>query len=340
MNKIYLTLILIITLMSSCATFGTDVSEIDWPMLSKQTWEKMNLDRLEELVGLGVDVNEAGEVGFSALMLAAELNDNPDIIKYLVSQGADVNYETVSGQTALMSAAMNERTDSMVSSLVENGADVNIENDFGLTALSVAFMFSPRAENLMVMLSNETDELPVSIPDDYDLNHRTSRGYNKLMLELRNNCELNTVLELINSGISLSARDAAGWSTGTIAAVYNTHSEIIELLSEKAVDFNVTSDEGYSTLMLAAARNTEPEIIKRLIDAGEDVNLQTKHGYTALMFAAYAAVNDGVVIALLEGGADAGLETADGLTAWDFIQTNYALKGTRGYWELNDRRLQ
>ena len=40
--------------------------------------------------------------------------------------------------------------------------------------------------------------------------------------------------------------------------------------------------------------------------------------------------------ALLDAGADAKAKNKEGKTPWDLVQENERLKGTKGYWALND----
>ena len=44
----------------------------------------------------------------------------------------------------------------------------------------------------------------------------------------------------------------------------------------------------------------------------------------------------GVIQPLLDAGADAKAKNKDGKTPWDLAQENEKLKGTKGYWALND----
>ena len=55
--------------------------------------------------------------------------------------------------------------------------------------------------------------------------------------------------------------------------------------------------------------------------------------------AALAADSDGTpanIQALLDAGADAKAKNKEGKTPWDLAQENEKLKGTKGYWALND----
>lgn len=334
----YILVLLIIILIPSCTTFREPSGEYDWPVLTIRQWEKMTPSVLSGFLESGCSVNRLSSEGLSPLMMAGELGNDPRIIDILVENNADVNYSTKTGQTALMSAAINEQTDKMITALIRNGAEVDKENSFGLTALSVAFMYSKRPENVMTLLAAEPRMQANSFPGVSDINYRNSGGYNILMAELRNNCGYEKAAGLIEAGIGLRARDVSGWSAGTVAAIYDSNPEVTDLLYDTGVNFKIDNPEGYTTLMLAAARNTNPDVIRQLIKHGEDINARTDSGYTALMFAAYAAKNDSVISMLLECGADTSIKTDTGQTAWDFIQQNEAVKGTRGYWELNDYR--
>jgi ankyrin repeat protein len=44
----------------------------------------------------------------------------------------------------------------------------------------------------------------------------------------------------------------------------------------------------------------------------------------------------GVIQALLAAGADAKAKNKEGKSPWDLAQENEELKGTKGYWALND----
>tara|TARA_B100000497_G_scaffold24372_1_gene28685 strand:- start:250 stop:486 length:237 start_codon:yes stop_codon:yes gene_type:complete len=76
-----------------------------------------------------------------------------------------------------------------------------------------------------------------------------------------------------------------------------------------------------------------------LLDAGADVMARDWEGATPLHLAARKVFPDNI-IALLDAGADAKAKNKNknGKTPWNFAQNNEKLKGTKGYWALNDAR--
>ena len=75
--------------------------------------------------------------------------------------------------------------------------------------------------------------------------------------------------------------------------------------------------------------------VKAKLDAGADVKARSKYGSTPLHSAARFGTPESIQV-LLKAGADAKAETKDGKTPWDLAQDNDKLKGTKGYWALND----
>ena len=63
---------------------------------------------------------------------------------------------------------------------------------------------------------------------------------------------------------------------------------------------------------------------------------RTNKGTTSPHFAAYYGKSTG----LIEAGADVNAKDLYGKTPWDLAQENEYLKGTKGYWTLNDARFK
>ena len=74
------------------------------------------------------------------------------------------------------------------------------------------------------------------------------------------------------------------------------------------------------------------------LDGGADVMARNKYSWTPLHSAADCVYSckPGVIQALLDAGADAKAKNKEGKTPWDLAQENEELKGTKGYWALND----
>jgi len=71
------------------------------------------------------------------------------------------------------------------------------------------------------------------------------------------------------------------------------------------------------------------------LDGDADVMARNKWGFTPLHFAARIGTPANIQ-ALLDANADAKVKNEKGKTPWDLAQENEKLKGTKGYWALND----
>ena len=107
---------------------------------------------------------------------------------------------------------------------------------------------------------------------------------------------------------------------------------MLTFASQAAADCGNLCD--YDWWKTATTANVQAEL-----SGGADVMALNKEGSTALRYAASSPFpRPGVIQALLSAGADAKVKNKDGKTPWDYAQKNEKLKGTKGYWALNDAR--
>lgn len=99
----------------------------------------INIQKANELILQGADVNASGQFGNTPLTVAAQ-NGHTDTVKLLIDHGANVNAQNGLGETALLLAAANGHTD-IAKLLIAAGADANIKNDNGVTPLGWAEFF-------------------------------------------------------------------------------------------------------------------------------------------------------------------------------------------------------
>ena len=91
-------------------------------------------EAIQEALSAGADVNARDEFGFTALILAAESNENPEVIRVLLEADAYVNARDKNGWTALMSAAWANLNPKVIGLLLNAGADAKAKTNNGKTA--------------------------------------------------------------------------------------------------------------------------------------------------------------------------------------------------------------
>ena len=138
-------------------------------------------------------------------------------------------------------------------------------------------------------------------------------------LELLKNNDYLGIKKYIKSGGDLSETNEVGESVLACALRAQCDMETIMLLIENGADVFDFDDEGVSVFDMAVTYDNK-EMINYLIEQGKDVNHTTrKSGFTALMAAAcYGRVE--IAQILLENGANVEAKDIKGFTALDFAR--------------------
>ena len=89
------------------------------------------------LLKAGADI-KAESGGWTPLMWAAALNQNPEVITTLLKAGADPNPQDTKGTTALMYAAAQNRSPEVLMALLNAGANAKVKNKERKTAFDYA----------------------------------------------------------------------------------------------------------------------------------------------------------------------------------------------------------
>jgi ankyrin repeat protein len=250
-----------------------------------------NIDEINRAIEIGVEIDEIGSQGHTALMAAAYYGHR-SIVNILLAAGANPNLLSDdnglgAGMTALMLAAgsfFSSNRKQVMQLLIAGGADINQLGAGGKTAIMYAALAG----------SGYADCVEIAIAAGADLDLRDDRGHTVLssVAAAENYPMFNLLMQAgaSTAGLeSIQLIQAAG--AGNIDRVQS-------LLATKV---NLDLDRGAAIGNAAAAGHTK--IVELLIRAGANVNLRDKLGFTPIASAAYAGYGE-IVELLITAGAD------------------------------------
>lgn len=246
-----------------------------------------NLERSQELIKSGANVNEAEPDGTTPLLWAV-YHSSHDLVQALLDAGADPNVANELEITPLLQASRYGDA-AMISALLEGGAKLT-EASAGAEPPLLAAARSGSVDAIKVLLDAGADANGVEPVD-----HQTA-----LMWAVAEG-HLQAAKTLIDAGADV-----------------NRQARLSELTERKNADF---PSGGFAALHWAARNGDEP-MISLLLEHGADINARNGDTSTPMML---AIVNDRFDIAasLLQRGADANdgslyfiTEMRDATTDW------------------------
>jgi ankyrin repeat protein len=145
---------------------------------------------------------------------------------------------------------------------------------------------------------------------DRTVDERKARPMSADLVAAIRDAAAGVVLQLLDDGADVNARDAEGNTPLILASFYATP-ECLELLIARGADVNAANQAGATPVIRGA---TSYEKTRLLVAAGANVRARTDLGNTALLLAARRPGNSGTVRLLLEHGADATQRNGAGVS--------------------------
>jgi ankyrin repeat protein len=259
--------------------------------------EKGDVDRLQQLLERGVDINSAQENGWTALMAAAA-HGQTAAIELLLTRGADPNRTDSVGNTALHHAVCGNK-DAILRALLDRGVDVNARTQTGYTALHLAVQ--DRRVRAVRRLIAAGANVNAQTTDQWALTP---------LKQALTDDKIRPLLEEAGARLDPRRETLVAQVVAQAAAARNRGES--PHFAKKIVD-----------AFVAAAAEGDLEVVRALLAAGMPTSVRHEKGHTALQVAVGAGRRD-VFQVLLDAGADLDPATA---TQWPIL----VLAGTGGH---------
>jgi len=237
-----------------------------------------NLEKCEELLKRGANINIKNKEGETPLMCASSMLDIP-MINLLLKNGADPNLQDKNEKTALTRC---------IHKLEENASNTNTEEK-SFTAMKLFLRRSGR--NRCSAQNSRAALLEAFFKDRYDLAELlmeySCMGIEKkgllfdIFKSFPSSKGLKAIEFLLRKGFSFYINDKDGQGkTLLMCAVDDKKFDYIDLLLKYYADVNIQDNQGQTPLMSAVSQNNI-EIAKTLSNKGAKINLKDNKGASA-----------------------------------------------------------
>lgn len=282
-----------------------------------------NAEFVRKLLDLGADPNLTGEITMGSRtvkvipLIQAVAHGNTESVRALLKAGADPSAKTdflgTSQESILIAVGFGYSE--IVQVLLEAGADPNVrKQDDKNTALLLAINGLPMNNTPVIPNERRLEMVEILLDAGADPTLENEREETAISLAF-NNGQAEVMKVLMEEGVTFDLREAGFAKSRLHEAAENGHQEVVQFLIQKDANINAKSSTG-ATPLIFAAMNGHSETVDVLIEAGAKVNEEADHveGNSALQAAAMKGHTD-IVRNLLANGANPTFSTDYGKTA-------------------------
>ncbi len=258
---------------------------------------------LIELLSEGVDVNEIGSDGSTALISACRFNKDPAVVRFLIDHGADVRKQGRDGETALIALGRSPATpdafEQMLQTLLSNGSDIlakdnyghnilhyaaynrfnydiipvclkyganpNLPDNNGITAVEMICRFSAKPDYVKSCVMTASDVYPLFVA--FILNPKMLSCSGDWNQDYIDDC----FRLFIQHGLDINRQDYIG------------NTALMYFCQTYAKDFPVGSNSGFGKILFQKPDlDAAAKIIRQMIKFGADIKLKNRYGQTVL----------------------------------------------------------
>ncbi|XP_045027629.1 uncharacterized protein LOC123470975 isoform X2 [Daphnia magna] len=290
------------------------------------------IEKIKDLIHLGIDVNAKDQFGRNALYFLCWSNSNSnllDAIRLLIREGIDVNAKDTIGWNALHCLCANNSHSNLMDTirlLIQLGIDVNAKDTIGRNALHYLCWSNSN--------SNLTDAIGLLIQLGIDVNAKVNNGRNALYFLCCNNSNSNLIDAIrlfIQLGIDVNAKDNYRRNALHYLCGNNSNSNLIDairLFVQLGIDVNAKNRFGWNALHFLCRFNSNSNLIdaiRLLIQLGIDVNAKDNDGWNALHYLCGNNSNSNLIDAIrlfIQLGIDVNAKDNDGRNALHYLCGN------------------
>ena len=249
--------------------------------------------------------NPSAYLGRTPLIVCAAESGSYEVVSKLIELDVDIDAQRVPLPPLLLlpimsqdigTTALYETVDEghleLAKLLLANGADINLSR-------------ATRSPLELAVLRNKTEFLKLFLKSE-NVTYEIDKN---LILTIGGDGYLE-ILELL---VDADVYPEEGYGLALIGAANSGHIEVVEFLSEKAIEIDENSVLLYQRALFDAVQNNHLDITEYLINLGINVNLTDTEGNTLLHQAA-SLNHPEIAKALIRAGADAKRKNEQGRT--------------------------